>query len=51
MPDLGKYAVEVLSAYGVSLALIVAIVWASISRAKKVKSQLAEIEKRREPNG
>lgn len=51
MPDLGKYATEVLSAYGVSLVLIALIVWASLARARKVKAELAAIEKRKEPHG
>ena len=46
MPDLGKYAVEVLSAYGVSLALIAAIVWLSVWRANRVRRQLDEAEAR-----
>lgn len=51
MPDLGKYAVEVLSAYGVSLGLILAIVFLSVSRARRVKAELEEIESRRKKNG
>ncbi|CAG0911505.1 unnamed protein product, partial [Cyprideis torosa] len=35
IPDLGKYAAYVLSAYGVSLALIVALVWVSVWRARR----------------
>jgi heme exporter protein D len=47
MPDLGKYVVEVLSAYAVSIGLIVAIVLLSLSRARRVKAELNEIEDRR----
>ena len=38
MPDLGKYATEVLAAYGISLALLgllVLVVWVRSRRAKK----------------
>ena len=46
MPDLGKYAVEVLSAYGVSIALLIVIVLLSAARAARVGRQLAEAEER-----
>jgi len=48
MPDLGKYATEVLSAYGVSLLLLVGIIWWSIRRSNRVKVRLAAVEARRE---
>ena len=51
MPDLGKYAVEVLSAYAVSIGLIVAIVLLSLSQARRVKAELNEIENRRKSRG
>ena len=44
MPDLGKYATEVLAAYGVSLILLAAIVWASVRRYARVKADLAKVE-------
>lgn len=46
MPDLGSYAVYVIGAYAVSLGLIGALVWASVARARKVRAQLDEIERR-----
>lgn len=46
MPDLGRYAVEVLSAYAVSLALLASIVIASVVRARRVKRALSEAEER-----
>jgi len=49
MPDLGKYAVEVLLAYGISLVLLAGIVWASWARARRVSRALAEIEARQAP--
>ncbi|RVT84167.1 heme exporter protein CcmD [Rhodobacteraceae bacterium CCMM004] len=47
MPDLGAYAVEVLSAYAVSLSLIVGIVLLTALRGRRVKRQLEEMERRR----
>ena len=47
MVDLGKYAVTVLSAYGVSLMLIFALVGATLWRSARVKRALAEVEARR----
>lgn len=46
MPDLGKYAGAVLSAYGVSLVLIFLLVAASIWRARKIKAELERVEAR-----
>ena len=51
MPDLGRYATEVLTAYGVSIALIaVLIVW-SFVRAGRVRRALAEAEARQGGTG
>lgn len=47
MPDLGKYAEAVLSAYAVSIVLLLAIVGLSIWRARRVKAQLEDVEARR----
>lgn len=46
IPDLGKYAVAVLSAYGVSLVLLAALAALSIRRARRVRRQLEEAEAR-----
>lgn len=46
MAELGKYAVYVLSSYGVSLALLAVLVGASVLRARRVKAQLDAVEKR-----
>nr|WP_281495927.1 heme exporter protein CcmD [Marivita sp. S6314] len=51
MPDLGKYAFEVLSSYGVTLALLAAIVMISLRRARKVRATLDEVENRRPRDG
>ncbi len=47
MPDLGKYAVEVLSAYGVSLVLLAVLVLASVRSARRARSDLLAAEERR----
>lgn len=44
MPDLGKYAVEVLSAYGVSLALIAGLLVLTVWRGKAARAQLRRAE-------
>ena len=46
MPDLGRYAAEVLSAYAVSLLLIAGLIWLSFARAAKVRRALHEAEAR-----
>lgn len=46
MPELGKYAATVLSAYGVSLLLILALVLMSVRRARRVRAELDRIEER-----
>jgi len=50
MPDLGKYEVTVLAAYGVSIVLIVLLVAISLARSARTKRQLAELESRRRKN-
>lgn len=47
IPDLGKYAIPVLSAYGVSLVLIVGLVMLSIRRSKKARAELEKVEGRK----
>ena len=46
MPDLGPYAVEVLSAYAVSLGLLIALIVFSVMRGKRIKRALEEAEAR-----
>ncbi|ETW14501.1 heme exporter protein D [Roseivivax marinus] len=46
MPELGKYAGTVLSAYAVSLVLIVVLVAVSLWRARRVRAALDRVEKR-----
>lgn len=51
MPDLGKYADAVLSAYGVTLALIVLLAGLSIWRARRVKRALDAFEEKGSKRG
>ena len=54
MIDLGKYAADVLLAYGISLGLIVGLIGLSMYRAKRMKADLAAAESRietRQNNG
>lgn len=51
MPDLGRYATEVLSSYAVSLVLIVALVAVSVRRARAARRALDEVEARIRRNG
>ena len=44
IPDLGKYAVEVLAAYGVSITLLIGLVLGSVIRSLKVKARLEAVE-------
>lgn len=44
MPDLGKYVVEVLVAYGISIALLAGMIWASIYRSRRVQARLRAVE-------
>ncbi|MDO9637439.1 MAG: heme exporter protein CcmD [Pseudotabrizicola sp.] len=46
IPDLGRYAVAVLSSYGVSLLLLAALVALTLWQGRRVKRQLDEVEAR-----
>ncbi len=46
MPELGKYAVEVSLAYGISLALLLGIVWISVAQSRRAKRDLDAAEER-----
>ncbi len=45
MPDLGKYAFEVLTAYAASIAVLAVLVGASVRRSRKVKRALKAVER------
>ncbi|KIC44734.1 hemagglutination activity protein [Ruegeria sp. ANG-S4] len=51
MPDLGKYADTVLSAYGASLILLVVLVAFSLVRGRKVRAEMEKIEQRMRRDG
>lgn len=51
MPDLGKYADAVMSAYGASIVLLVLLVAASLWRGRRVRAEMARIEQRIRRNG
>ncbi len=47
MPELGKYAVEVLSAYGISAVLLFGLIAISLLRSNRVKADLKAVENRK----
>lgn len=49
MPDLGKYAVSVLSAYGVSLGLILGLVIFTLWRSARMRRALEAQERKADP--
>ncbi len=51
MPELGKYAVAVLSSYGISVAILAALCAISLMRARRMRRDLAAIEQRMRRNG
>ena len=48
MPDLGKYADTVLSAYAISIAILIGLVALSVWQSRRARARLAEIEARRD---
>lgn len=51
IPDLGKYSDTVLSAYGASILLLVALVIVSVMRGRKVRAEMEKVEQRMTRNG
>ncbi|NCQ23653.1 MAG: heme exporter protein CcmD [Rhodobacteraceae bacterium CG17_big_fil_post_rev_8_21_14_2_50_63_15] len=51
MPDLGKYADAVLSAYALSVVLIVALIVVSVLRSNRMRTDLQTIEKKLKTDG
>ena len=47
MPDLGKHAATVLTAYGASIVLLLGLVWLSIRAARKSRRTLENLERKR----
>ncbi|MEX0338413.1 MAG: heme exporter protein CcmD [Arenibacterium sp.] len=46
MPDLGKYADTVLSAYAASLVLLLILVVLTLRRGRRLRAELEQVEKR-----
>lgn len=44
MPDLGKYAFEILMSYGLSLGLLAGLIGFSLWQSRKIKAALERIE-------
>ena len=51
MPDLGKYAVTVLSAYGASITVLIVLVALTLRRGRKVRAEMENVEQRMRGNG
>ena len=51
MPDLGKYADTVLSAYAASIVLLVLLVALSLWRGRRVRAEMARMEQRMKRDG
>ena len=50
MPDLGKYADAVLSAYAASILLLVVLVVLTFLRGRKVRAEMTRVEQRMKRN-
>jgi heme exporter protein CcmD len=46
MPDLGKYGVEVISAYIATIAIIVGLIWSTWAASRASQRLLEQAEKR-----
>ena len=51
MVDLGKYAGTVLGAYGVTIVLLLGLVWITLRKGAEMRHRLEAQEKRMERNG
>lgn len=51
LPELGKYAVEVLSSYAISIAILAGLCWLSLRRARRVRRDLGTVEQRMRRDG
>ena len=49
IPDLGKYATDVLSAYAIAILLLVALVAVSLRQSGKARKALKDAEQRAKP--
>jgi len=48
IPDLGKYAGTVLSAYSATIVLLVILVAWTLYRGRKVRAEMAELERKKD---
>ncbi|WP_293577132.1 heme exporter protein CcmD [Phaeobacter sp.] len=51
MPDLGKYAFDVLASYGATITLLLALVGATLWRGRRLRAEMKEMEQRSGRNG
>lgn len=51
LPDLGKYAVTVLSAYGASILLLVGLLVMTVVKGRRVRKQMDVVESKVKKNG
>lgn len=51
IPDLGRYTLTVLAAYGITLGLLGLLVAASLWRSARVRRRLSALEARRSAHG
>lgn len=51
IPELGKYAIEVVSSYAITMALMLGLVWISLRRSRRVRDALVSVEKRMRRHG
>ena len=51
MPDLGKYAAEILLAYGAAILLLLGLLAQTWLRARRMRRALEEAEERRREHG
>lgn len=51
MVELGKYAGTVLGAYGISIGLLMGLIWVSFRASARIRRQLEAQEKRMGRNG
>ncbi len=48
MPELGKYATEILSAYAATIVLLLGLVWLTWRQSRRVRRRLDAAEKRKD---
>jgi heme exporter protein D len=51
LPDLGKYAATVLAAYGTSIVLLVGLIVMSVTKGRRIRRQMQDVEARGKSDG